>query len=60
MNLIKKQNPVFNTLIDDLLLTSNWSRVHDDAPAVNIIEADDRFDLQLLAPGQKKGDFKIA
>ena len=60
MNLIKRQNPVFNTLIDDLLLTSNWSRVHDDAPAVNIIEADDRFDLQLLAPGQKKGDFKIA
>ncbi|MBL6643327.1 MAG: Hsp20/alpha crystallin family protein [Flavobacteriaceae bacterium] len=60
MNLIKRQNPVFNTLIDDLLLTSNWSRVHDDAPAVNIIEVDDRFDLQLLAPGQKKGDFEIA
>ncbi|MBH45781.1 MAG: heat-shock protein Hsp20 [Flavobacteriaceae bacterium] len=59
MNLIKRQSPVFNTFIDDLFLTSHWSPVHEDAPAVNIIEADDRFDLQLLAPGQKKGDFNI-
>lgn len=59
MNLIKKQKPVFTSLIDDLFLNQDWSHVHADVPSVNILEATDRFDIELAAPGRKKVDFKI-
>ena len=58
MNLIKRQNPVFTSLIDDLLLNQDWNQ-NSNIPAANIIEADDHFDIQLAAPGKKKNDFKI-
>jgi HSP20 family protein len=59
MNLIKKQKPVFTSLIDDLFLNQDWSHVHADVPSVNILETTDRFDIELAAPGRKKVDFKI-
>ncbi|MDA9596948.1 Hsp20/alpha crystallin family protein [Flavobacteriaceae bacterium] len=59
MNLIKRQDPVFNSIIDDLFLNQDWSQIHSKAPAVNIIEVDDHFDIELAAPGKKKSDFKI-
>ena len=58
MNLIKRQNPVFTSLIDDLLLNQDWNQ-NSNIPAANIIEADDHFDIQLAVPGKKKNDFKI-
>ena len=59
MNLIKRQNPVFTSIIDDLFLNQDWNNSNQTVPAANIIEADYHFDIQLAAPGKKKGDFKI-
>lgn len=59
MNLVKRQKPVFTSLIDDLFLNQDWSHVNTNVPAANIIEADDHFDIELAAPGKKKADFKI-
>ena len=59
MNLIRRQNPLFNSLIDDLFLNQDWNHNSNNIPAANIIEADDHFDIQLAAPGKKKNDFKI-
>ena len=50
MNLIKRQNPVFTSLIDDLFLNQDWNYNSNNIPAANIIEADDHFDIQLAAP----------
>ena len=59
MNLIKRQNPLFTYLIDDLFLNQDWNHNSNNIPAANIIEADDHFDIQLAVPGKKKNDFKI-
>lgn len=59
MSLIKRQNPVFTSIIDDLFLNQDWNHINQTVPAANIIEADDHFDIQLAAPGKKKSDFKI-
>lgn len=59
MSLIKRQNPVFTSIIDDLFLNQDWNQINQTFPAANIIEADDHFDIQLAAPGKKKSDFKI-
>jgi HSP20 family protein len=59
MNLIKKQNPVFTSLIDDIFINQDWKQISATVPAVNIIEADDHFNIELAAPGKKKSDFTI-
>ena len=59
MNLIKRQNPVFTSLIDDLFINQDWNHISTTVPAANIIEADDHFDIELAAPGKKKSDFTI-
>lgn len=59
MSLIKRQNPVFTSIIDDLFLNQDWNHINQTVPAANIIEAGDHFDIQLAAPGKKKSDFKI-
>ena len=59
MNLLKRQNPAFTSLFDDLIFNQDWNNQNLSLPAVNIIEADDHFDIQLATPGMKKSDFKI-
>tara|TARA_Y200000002_G_scaffold124793_1_gene102367 strand:- start:294 stop:710 length:417 start_codon:yes stop_codon:yes gene_type:complete len=59
MKLIKRQNPVFTSIYDELFLNQDWNHTNQTVPAANIIEADDHFDIQLATPGKKKGDFKI-
>ena len=59
MNLLKRQNPAFTSLFDDLIFNQDWNNQNLSLPAVNIIEADDHFDVQLATPGIKKSDFKI-
>ena len=59
MNLIKRQNPVFTSLIDDLFINQDWNQISASVPAANIIEADDHFNIELAAPGKKKSDFTI-
>ena len=59
MHLIKRQNSVSTSILDDLFLNQDWNYINQTDPATNIIEADDHFDIQLATPGKKKGDFKI-
>ncbi|NBS18228.1 MAG: Hsp20/alpha crystallin family protein [Flavobacteriia bacterium] len=59
MNLVKTKNPTFTSLIDELFLNQDWGQNQHSLPAVNILEADDHFDIQLAAPGKEKKDFNI-
>ena len=59
MNLLKIQNPNFNSLFDELIFNQDWKNRKLSLPAVNIIEVDDHFDIQLATPGMKKSDFQI-
>ena len=59
MNLIKRQNPIFTSFIDDLFHNQDWNHISTNIPATNIVEADDHFDIQLAVPGKKKSDFTI-
>tara|TARA_X000000950_G_scaffold39392_4_gene42323 strand:- start:18666 stop:19082 length:417 start_codon:yes stop_codon:yes gene_type:complete len=59
MNLLKRQNLVFTSLLDDLLLNQDWSYQGTSVPAVNIIEVEDHYDIQLAVPGKEKTDFQI-
>jgi len=61
MNLIKfNHNPFVNLLhdFDDDFFTTE-TRSHGNVPAVNIIEEDKQFLLEMAVPGMKKDDFKI-
>ena len=59
MNLVRRQNPVFTSLIDDLFINQDWNHIKTTVPAANIIEADDHFNIELAAPGKRKNDFTI-
>ena len=59
MNLVRRQNPVFTSLIDDLFTNQDWNHINTTVPAANIIEADDHFNIELAAPGKRKNDFTI-
>ena len=59
MNLVRRQNPVFTSLIDDLFINQDWNHINTTVPAANIIEADDHFNIELAAPGKRKNDFTI-
>jgi len=59
MNLIKRQNPVFTSLIDDFFFNQDGNHINTTFPAANIIEADDHFNIEFAAPGKKKSDFII-
>lgn len=49
-------NELFDSLFKDSLVDD---RVLTNVPAVNISESDDKYDIELAAPGLKKEDFKI-
>lgn len=62
---VPKTNPFFNGFFDELFdrnigefLGSDYSMPH--RPAANILENDDNFKIELLAPGFEKGDFKVS
>ena len=62
MNLIRKQNPFFPSLVDELFNQERrvrTSSISSTTPAVNIIEKDIQFMIELAAPGKKKEDFEI-
>jgi HSP20 family protein len=59
MNLVRRQNPVFTSLIHDLFINQDWNHINTTVPAANIIEADDHFNIELAAPGKRKNDFTI-
>jgi len=62
MNLIRKQNSFFPSLVDELFNQDRrvrTSSISSTTPAVNIIEQDTQFLIELAAPGNKKEDFEI-
>lgn len=64
MTLVRKNTaPYFPAVLDELLNT-DWlggrtQNLASNSPAVNIIEKDQAFTLELAAPGMKKEDFNI-
>ncbi len=67
MSLIKwrKPNelfPAFNSMVNDFFRDDDFfdSRFRKmSAPAVNVMETDEAFKLEVAAPGMKKEDFKV-
>ncbi|MFO7616312.1 MAG: Hsp20/alpha crystallin family protein [Bacteroidales bacterium] len=69
MAIIKRSNPEFPSfpsLFDNLWSRDwmdwtnlNYSNTNTTLPAVNVIENDDEFKIELAAPGMTKGDFRI-
>ena len=51
----KFMDDFFNRSISDLVGTD----FTHESPAVNVIEKDDSFELEVAAPGLDKGDFKV-
>ena len=46
---------VFNTLFD----TDLFPKVNTTSPAINVIEKDTEYDVELAAPGMTREDFKV-
>lgn len=69
MAIMKRNNPdspFFPSVFDNLWSRDwmdwsnlNFSNTNTTLPAVNVIENDDEFKIELAAPGMTKGDFKI-
>lgn len=58
--------PSFSNLFDDFLNAevgdwrrNNYSASNTTLPKVNIMEDDERFLVEMAAPGMEKGDFKV-
>ena len=47
---------VFNDFFDTNLIP----RVNATAPAINVIERENEYDVELAAPGMTKDDFKVS
>jgi HSP20 family protein len=63
MTLVKHNFRNFDSMFDDLLnnIPANWGRdMNFSIPPVNIHEANDGYQLELVAPGLKKDAFKIS
>ena len=54
MNLLKRKTPVYTSLFDDLLYNQNFANHDSFIPAVNIIDAEEYFDIQLAVPGKEE------
>lgn len=62
MNLVKfNQYPTFTDLLENIErnFLGRVDETSGDIPAVNIKEENDKFVLEMAAPGMKKDDFKI-
>lgn len=63
MSIVKRQNVLFPSLINEIL-RPDWFGGVDAynkhyAPAVNVKETDNEFELEMAIPGRKKEDIKI-
>ena len=62
MNLVRKTNPWFPSLLDEFItrdLGVDLATRSQAVPAVNISETDTAFSLALAAPGKTRKDFQI-
>ena len=62
MGTIKRNNLVFPSLIDEMFKPDWFGGIDtsNKAPAVNVLETDENFEMELFVPGRKKEDFTIA
>ena len=49
----------FSILINDFFDNGGIDRISTKAPAINVIEDDDRYKIEVATPGMTKDDFKI-
>ncbi len=63
MTLVKRTNNLFPSFFDDFLTRDlfEWpkSNVETSVPAVNIKEVDDKYEVEVAAPGLSKDDFNV-
>ncbi|TXK74281.1 Hsp20/alpha crystallin family protein [Mesonia sp. HuA40] len=64
MSLVKQTNPWLKTAFEDLFQEDRFSSsaaksLGVQIPAVNIIDDENQFEIELAAPGKVKEDFKI-
>ncbi len=68
MTIIKKNEnfPMFPSLFNDFFNRDwidfnnrNFSTTQTTIPSVNVVESDDKFELEVAAPGFEKKDFKV-
>ena len=68
MTIIKKNEnfPTFPSLFNDFFNRDwidfnnrNFSTTQTTIPSVNVVESDDKFELEVAAPGFEKKDFKV-
>ncbi|MCW5909779.1 MAG: Hsp20/alpha crystallin family protein [Cyclobacteriaceae bacterium] len=46
-------------LLDDRFFDSDWMKRMQDVPAVNVVETEKEFEIEMAAPGLDKKDFNI-
>ncbi|MBK7872616.1 MAG: Hsp20/alpha crystallin family protein [Saprospiraceae bacterium] len=55
--------PSFNSMVENFFDNDNdfekWWKGAKTIPAVNVVETDKSFDMEVAAPGMKKEDFKV-
>ncbi len=59
MSLIKYNWPMLSDFFDDDWLKTRFSNGGSWTPAINIIENDDNYEIEVAAPGLKKDDFNV-
>ncbi len=65
MKLIKSSLPslvndgFLSSLLDDRFFDSDWMRRIQDVPAVNVVETEKEFEIEMAAPGLAKKDLNI-
>ena len=62
MNLLRKQSPFFPSLVDEFV-NRDWNlelpALSANVPAVNIIEKEKEYKIELAVPGMRKDHFEI-
>ncbi len=62
MSIVRKNNLVFPALMSDIFKPDWFGGLENNEsfiPAVNILENETSFELELFAPGRKKEDFNV-
>jgi len=69
MTIVKRTNqflPSFPSMLDNFFSRDwmdwnnfNFSNTNTTIPAINVMEDDDKYEIEVAAPGLKKDDFKV-
>ena len=66
MTILRRSDSNFPSLLDNFLSrdlfdwgSSNFSSTNTTLPAVNVIENNDSYEIEVAAPGMKKNDFQV-